>query len=203
MKPIHKMTTQDITELVKRVDKKLWVYIGVGSVLFVLFMWFICWPAWFKRVEIERESKLLEGKLITVETLKRRKPDMVKDKEHYQQLIKGVKEKLFGPGETAFLLGAISRLAEINDISIIASRPKEYDSKFPSPFDKQYEGSLFEFTVEGNYHQMGHFISSIEANPKVLRIQSFDLKPPIRDESEYTTIASMALSAVSLKEKKQ
>jgi hypothetical protein len=199
MKPINEWTVSDILSYLKSVDKKTWIMIGVATFVTLLFGLLVFGPAWIARPKVIREIQLLKGRIVTVETLKRKKSEMLQNQEHYESLIKGVKERLFKPGETAFLLGMISKLAEESKVSIVASKPMEYDGKFPAPFNTRYAGSLFEFSLEGDYHSLGNFVSRIESHEKVLRIQSFSMTA-FQSGNRGLIRANLTLSAVSLQQ---
>lgn len=188
---------KNILDFLKKVDKKTWIQISLGLVFGSLLVFFIIWPAWIKRVEIHSKIKALEGQIKTLEILSQKKAEWSKNKETYLQLIQATKGRLLEPGEAALLLGAISKLAKESRTSIIASQPKEFLDKFPPPFDLQYEARLYDFSLEGAYHDMGAFISRIESNPKLLRIQLFSLLP--NEANPKSRAGSITLSAVSVK----
>ena len=200
MKPFTQWTSADVLEFLKSVDKKTWIKIGVGSGIGILFIVFIGIPAWFVRPGIKSRLSDIQGQIQMVETLKLKKPLLLKSKTEVLNFIQTSKEKLFKPGETSLLLGAISRLADESKVSIIASSPKEATEKFPAPFDAKYEANLYDFTIEGGYHEIGTLIGRIESNPKMFRIQDFQLRPNQTKGKEATQVASMTVAAVSVKE---
>lgn len=197
MKPFRQWNAQDFIEFGKKIDKKTWIKIGAGSVGTVVFIFFIVWPAWINRIGLKSKIAEIEGQIRQVETLQIRKPVLIKTKEDSIKFIKNVKESLFQAEETSLLLGAISKLADESKVSIIASSPKDFLDKFPEPFNQQYQASLYDFSIEGGYHEIGNFISRIESNPKLLRIQEFSLRPS--QENEKMHLANMTISAVSFK----
>lgn len=203
MKPLNQWTAADVInllELLKKVDKKIWIRVGIGVVAFAILFGLIIWPAWFRRVQIRSQIAKVKGQIITVETLNRKKPEWLQNQSDYTKFIQSAKERLYMPGETSLLLGAIAKLADESKINIVASRPKDLVDKFPVPFDEQYEGNIYDFTVEGSYHALGEFISKIESNPKLLRVRLFLLDP--KEVSPETHIADVSLSAVSFKKGK-
>ncbi len=199
MKPTPAASSKSgISDRIKSVDKKTGALYGSLLLFGVLFLYFMVWPAWFIRPGLRTKIKVLKGKMSTAETLLKKKPELLRRREEYLEFIGQVKTRVYGPGESSLLLGPISKLAEESLVTIAASQPKTVDGKFPAPFDTQYEGTLYEFNVEGGYHELGRFVSLIESNTKLLRVQSFQLKP--RDEDPKRHGASLTLSAVSQKQ---
>ena len=200
MKPIQQWTSADILELVKKVDKKTWVTISVVAGLGILILAFVVWPAWVTRFKIRAELSVVENQMRTVSTLEKRKPEWDRNKSVYQKFIQDAKARLYTSGEVSLLLGQISKLAKDSKVSIVASKPKDFVGEFPKPFNEQYQGNLYDFTVEGGYHDLGGFMGRIENNPKLLQIQIFELKP--NDQSPKSQLVSISLSAVSFKKDK-
>lgn len=200
MKPLNQWSVQDIRGVIQGIDRKAWIKIGAGVTGAVVFLVFIFWPAWMLRPGVRRQVRELEDKIRVMETLTVRRPVLFKTKEDSLKVIQAAKEQLFQPGGTTLLLGSISQLADESKVKIIASSPKDVVEKFPEPFDTQYEGSLYEFTVEGGYHDIGLFVSKIESQAKLLRIHSFYLRPNKESENAVAHLADLGISAVSLKE---
>lgn len=200
MKPINEMTSADVLALIKGVDKKTWIKIGVGSLVFMIFLNFIGGPAWIQRWEVKGKTKSVKEQIRNLQTMVVRKPVLQKTKEKQVAYINNAKEKLYQPGETSLLLGAVSKMANESKISIISSSPKEFNEKFPAPFDTQYEANLYDFTVEGGYHEVATLIATIESNPKLLRVQTFQLKPNLNKAQGGKIISTLTISAVSAKE---
>ena len=197
MKPLNQLTTQDLIQMAKEVDRKTWYKIAGGVVGGIVLLVFLIWPAWFKRVQIRVEINDIKNQLAGLELLNQQKPELLKHQEEYKKYIQNAKPRLYQPGETSLLLGSISKLADQSKVAILASKPEEGEQTFPAPFDQQYDGDLYQFTVEGGYHALGEFISKIENNSKLLRVQVFTLSP--QEEKAQSHEAEMVLSVVSLK----
>ena len=197
MKPIQQWTSADIIDFFKSVDKKTWIQIGVGTAIAVVLLIFIVWPAWVVRLDVRKQIKTIENQMKSLETLGPKRDQWVKDKAEYIKIIEAAKKRLFAPGETSLLLGQISKKAEEAKISITSSMPKEYDAKFPDPFDKQYESSLYQYSLEGGYHEVGKFLASIESNEKLLQVQTVQINPS--DTSDKQHIATVLVTAVAVK----
>ena len=200
MKPLNQITTADLIEFAKGVDPKTWIKIGIGAAIFALLYFFILSPAWFKRPEVHQKILATETQIVGVKNAMRKRPEWIREQETFQKFIKDSKERIYAPGESSLLLGMISKLAEESKVTVVASKPKMFDGKLPVPFDKEYEANAYDFTLEGGYHEIGSFISKIESNPKLLRVQSFTVRS--REEDPKKHLIDLSLSAVSFKQRK-
>lgn len=194
---ITQMTPEQVVEIVKGVDKKTWIkaaaVLSVGAVLFV----FLIYPAWIKRFEIKAKAEASKAQIAQTNALFRKRPELVKIKEDSLSFIKDSKERMYTPSEASLLLGVISKMANDSKVSIVSSKPRPFEGKLPAPFDTQYEASLYDVTVEGGYHAVGDFVSRLESNPKILRIQIFNIHS--KENSHNVHLADFTLSAVSIK----
>lgn len=197
MKPIQQWTAADIIDFLKSVDKKTWIKIAVGAGIAAVLIVFIVWPAWIMRLDIRKQIKTIEGQMKSLETLGPKRAEWLKNKELYLKIIEEAKKRLFIPQETSLLLGQISKKAEDAKISIISSMPKEYDSKFPPPFDQQYDASLYQYSLEGGFHEVGKFLASIESNDKLLQLQTAHILP--NEASQKSHSATVLVTAVAIK----
>jgi hypothetical protein len=200
MKPLNQMTSADILDMVKKIDKKTWIKIGIGAGAAAVVIIFIVWPAWISRIGVRQQVRDLKGQITQTQSLLLRQPQLLKDKEKFLKFSQEVKGRMFEPGETSLLLGVVSKMAQESQVSIVSSAPKPFQGKFPPPFDTQYEASAYDFTVEGGYHQLGEFASKIENHPKVLRVQSFHITPQEKTADRH--LASVSLTAVASKKAK-
>ena len=200
MKNLSQITQQEIIDFLKEVDKKTWIRIGIGTGIGLLLIVFVIWPAWFKRPQVRSQMKALEGQIMVTQALFLKKPQLLKNKVEYAQFISQAKSRLYSPGESSLLLGAISKLAVESNVSVVASMPKDSGAKFPTPFDKAYEGNMYDFSLEGGYHNLGQFISKVESNGKLLRVETFSVK--YRPENPTSHLSEISMSAVSLKKDK-
>jgi len=198
-KPFTQWTGADFLMVLKSLDKKTWIQVVSGGLIAAVLGYFIIYPAWFKRAGMKSLIAVTEGQIIKLQTLKRNERGWRDDKEKYLQYIHDVKQRLYLPGETALLLGKISKIAEQTGVSIVSSMPQDVASvQFPKPFDEKFKPELYDFVVEGGYHQLGQFISQIESSPKILRVENFRLSP--LDDYRDRHMAKFTLSAVSLTE---
>ena len=197
MKPLNQITKEDVLNFIKSIDKKTWIKIGIIAVAAVIVFTFVFLPAWITRLEIRKKLKDLENQKAITQNLLLKQPELIKNKENFYKFSVEVKNKLYQPEETSLLLGVISKLAQDSKVSIVASNPRKFEGKFPPPFDTQYEANAYDFTVEGGFHNLADFVSKIENNPKVLRIQTFLVLPQDKNYEKHT--ASLSLTVVSTK----
>lgn len=201
MKPLSQMTTQDLIALAKSIDKATWIKIGVGLLVALVLGYLFVIPAWIKRPALKTQIAAVQGQIVQLQTLRRNKTAWTQDKEASLKYMKEVKDRLYFPGESALLLGKISKLADESQIKIVASTPHDAKTEFPKPFDTKYKADYFDFTVEGGYHQIAEFVSRIESYEKILRVESFTVTP--QDKITDRHVVNLTLSAVSYKEPPQ
>lgn len=200
MKPLNQWTTSDLIDLAKKVDVKIWIKIGIGMAIASVVVIFFIWPAWFERTKVLGQIRTIQGQIETLEMLTSKKDEWLKNQTEFKKFIQDTRTRLFQSSETSLLLGTISKLADESKVSIIASRPKDAAEEIPAPFKQQYKENLFDFTVEGTYHAVATFVSRIESNPKLLRIQAYQLKP--REKSPETHLGDITMSAISVEKGK-
>jgi hypothetical protein len=198
LKALSKLKSSDVTTFLKKVDKKTWIKIAGGVAGSIVLLVFVIWPAWVTRWEIRSELQETVTQITTTQGLLQKKPALLKDQAVLSAASAGIRSRLYLPGETSLLLGAVSKLAQQSNVAIVSSAPKTFDKPLPSPYDEQYAINLYDFTLEGGYHELADFVSRIENNPKVLRIQTFDLLP--QDKEAQKHMAEMTLMAASLKQ---
>lgn len=194
---ITQMTPEQIVDIVKGVDRKIWIKAAIIVSIAGVLTYFLIYPAWIKRFEIKSQTESIKAQIAQTNALFRKRPEFVKIKEDSQGFIKDSKQRMYTPSEASLLLGVISKMANDSKVSIVSSKPRPFEGKLPAPFDAQYEASLYDVTVEGGYHAVGDFVSRLESNPKILRIQILDIHK--RDGSDAVHIADFTLSAVSIK----
>jgi len=200
IKPIQEWTGADFILFAKSVDRKTWIRVGGIALAVVLFAVFVGWPAWFMRTHVKTMIQVIEGQIVRLETQRRNEKGWRKDKEECEKFIAGVHRRLYDMNRLSLLLGEISKLAEESGVSVIASRPQDKPESFPKPYDAKYRADLYDFTVEGDYHALGRFISRIESHERQLRVQFFNINP--REKNPESHILNLTLSAVSLTETK-
>ncbi len=198
LESLKSLDKEKIIDFLKNVDKKTWIKIGISAAVALLFIIIIVWPAWITRIEVHNKIRALEGQILTTQALFNKKPMLVRNKQEYSAYSTSAKKRIYPPGESSLLLGVISKMAEDTKVAIVASKPKAFEATFPPTFKQQYEGSAYDFTVEGGYHDLAKFISRIESNTKLLRVELFHVIP--REETPKSHLADISFSAVSFKQ---
>lgn len=197
---LSEITPADILEFLKTVDKKTWIKVGIASSIGLVLLVFIIYPAWIGRVEVKAKLEATRGQVAQTNNLFRKKPELSRLKEESLLFAKASKERMYTPSEASLLLGTISKMANDSKVSIVASKPKPPEGKFPVPFDAQYESSLYDVTLEGGYHALADFVSRVEANEKILRIQSLSFHPRTEEDKQKGLLADVTLAAISVKQ---
>ncbi len=197
---LSQLTPADILAMLKKVDKKTWIKVGSAAAVLGVLLYVLIIPAWFKRVEVKTQVQALKGQVSTTYNLFRKKPELLRIKEDCLKASKEARDRMYTPGEASLLLGTISKMAQASNVTMLASKPKAAEGKFPKPFDDQFEASLYDFTVEGGYHAVGDFISRIESNDKILRILSLTIR--VKENSPQAHLVDISISAVSTKKPK-
>lgn len=195
---LQQLNVNEILDFIKKVDKNTWIKIAVIAAVFLMFGVFIFWPAWISRLEIRGKIKNTEEQMQTLENLSGKKASWLRNKEDYLALINGAKNRLFKADEASLLLGYVSKLAKESNVGIISAVPKDAANvKFPKPYDEQYVVNVYDFTLEGGYHELGDMLAKLESNEKLLQIQTVKILPS-EDLPEKHTI-NIGLTAVSSK----
>ncbi len=198
-KPFTQWTGEDVVLFLKSFDRETWIKVGIGAVVLGLFTYFIAIPAWITRGDLQQKASAVEGQIIRLQTLKRNEKNWLSQKEETLTYIQTIKERLYSPGETSLLLGLVSKIAEEAKVSIVASKPREGETiEFPEPYSSRYHAELYDFGLEGGYHEIGKFMEKIESYHKILRVEAFQLNPAKEDQKGH--IAELTLSAIILKE---
>ena len=190
----------DIVKYVKGIRKDVWIKIGIATAAVLILIVVFIWPAWITRLVIRGKMGDLQKQVKTTQGLLQKKPLLLKDKANIVKFNSEVKNRLYEEGETSLLLGSVSKLALESGVSVVSSTPKSFNGTFPPPFDSLYMAGVYDFTIEGGFHELADFVSKIENYGKVLRIQSFYLRDS--DESPADKrLADISLIAVAKKKK--
>ncbi len=197
MKPVTQWTARDIVAFIQSFDMRTRILAATGLAFMIIFTVFIALPAWVDRPAIIEKIKTIQLQRMSYQNLVRIKPQMIEERKRAAEYIQRAKDRLYSSQEASLLLGAISRLAKETRVTILSSKPKELENVFPAPFNDQYQAFIYDFTVEGAYHDIGRFVSKIESNPKLLRIQRIRILP--KDATSNIQTADLELSATSFK----
>lgn len=200
MKPAFEIKSLDVAAWIKGLSPASKIKLGVGVCFFAAFCAGVAYPAWFAAGEVKQNISDLEGQIARVESLKKNEKTWLKQRKELSDYIKQVRGKLFLPGETSLLLGRVAELADRNKVLVVASKPSDEKLRFPDPYEAQLKAERYDFVFEGGYHDIGRFIADLEAYPKFLKIQLFEMKPNAANASRHA--AALTIIAVSLKENK-
>ncbi len=195
LKKINTLDTKTIIAWAKEVDRKTWIMVAVGVVVFAVLYVFLIGPAWFQRPALIKKVADVEIQTVRLNALLPRKPELLKQKEEVKIFIESFQKRLFREDEMAFLLGRISKIANDAQVELLSSRPMEQSEAFPAPYGDKYKKFIYLVTVEGGYHQIADLVSRLESSAQYFQIQSLSIVP--QASSVGKQVADIKLMAVS------
>ncbi len=187
MKMPNQWTTGEVIEFAKRVDKKTWVAVAIGSVVFFLVIVFLVFPAWIERPLLRRDVESMQAQIRQVNALSQKRAGWEKDEKILGALIEKTRVRVFTQDELGLLLGQVSKKASESRVDVLASKPMTEQTVFPAPYGAKYQPSGYEFTVQGGYHDIAYLASRIEGNEKLLRIQSLRIVASEKSPERHIT----------------
>jgi Tfp pilus assembly protein PilO len=177
MKPLNRWTSAEVIAFVKSVDKKVWVIVLSGAVIFLLMVVLLIVPAWIERPMLRRDIESMEAQIRQVNILNQKRLIWEKDQKVFSSLIDGTRARVFTAEDMGLLLGQVSKMAVESGVDVLASRPSNEKTVFSAPYNLKYQSNGYEFTVQGGYHDLGKLTSRIETHHKLLRIRSLEIVP--------------------------
>lgn len=175
MKIPSQWTSGQIIEFAKRVDKKTWGAIVIGSVAFLIIVVFLVFPAWVARPLLRRDIEDMQAQIRLVHTLSQKRAVWEENQKTFGGLIERTHGRVFTADDLGLLLGQISKMASESRVDVLASKPMNEKIVFGAPYNTKYQPSGYEFTVQGGYHDLGMMVSRIENHEKLLRIRSLQV----------------------------
>lgn len=194
MKPRNQWNTADVIDFVKGIDKKTWLVVISGAAGILLLLVFLILPAWIERPLLRRDLQSMESQIRQVEALSKKRSGWEENQSAYGAVIVKAEDRLFTSEAMGLILGQISKMASESRVDVIASKPFVEKSTFPAPFAAKYHPKGYEFTVQGGYHDLARFVSLVESHPKLLRIQSLQVRPSEKETERH--FASIRLWAI-------
>ncbi len=192
---ISNLKVSDIVAAVKEWDRQTWIYVGSGTVIFLLFFAFLFVPAWCKRPVLNKQCAEASAQMARLKVLNAKKPQLEAQKKEIQELMTGFQAKLFSNEEASLLLGKLSKLAQDAQVDLLSSHPVEGSEPFPAPYSSKYSKYVYQITVEAPYHSLGALVGLIEAYPRYLQVQSLDIVPQVNKQGRL--VADIKIMAVS------
>ncbi len=177
MKPLKQWTFADVIAFAKSVDKKTWVTLLFAGVGFLGVVIFLVIPAWIERPLLRRDIQSMEAQIRQVKALSQKRQGWEEKQKIFGALIEDAEKRVFTEESMGLLLGQISKMASESRVDMLASKPLTEKAVFPAPYNLKYQPSGYEFTVQGEYHDLGLLASRIEGHGKLLRIQSLSIVP--------------------------
>jgi hypothetical protein len=175
MKMPNQWTTGEIIEFAKRVDKKTWGAVAIGSTAFLLVLVFLVFPAWIERPLLRRDIESMQAQIRQVNALSQKRAAWQQDEKVLGALIEKTQGRVLTADGLGLLLGQISKMANETRVDVLASKPFNDKVLFAAPYNAKYQPSGYEFTLQGGYHDLGTLVSMIEGYEKLLRIRSLQI----------------------------
>jgi hypothetical protein len=194
MKPVRPFNKEEVISFLKKIDKKTWGSLAVNFVGIILAWIFFIEPAWFARPRMRDEMQKIDVQLKQFQTLGQKRPVWTDNEKAFSRIINETKARIYKEGESALLLGQVSRLADEARVDVMASKPIKATVSFPDPFQNIFNPVAYDFTLRGGYHSLGQLIAGIENYPKLLRIQSIQITGS--NDSPEKSIAQLELVAL-------
>ncbi|MBI4115826.1 MAG: type 4a pilus biogenesis protein PilO [Candidatus Omnitrophica bacterium] len=191
-------TVKDIVARFRKLDRKTKIRLLAICGGALLSIPFIFWPAWVGRIQLQGKITILRSQIELAKKQIAQEPKLLEEKKGYEITIKEVNSKLHTEKETHELLGFLDNLTEKTEVSILSSSPKENEIKLAEPFNERYGTVSYSLNLEGGYHQLGSFVSEIENNSKILRVNELSILP--REEIPATHMIQMEIAAFYQKE---
>ena len=195
MKPVNQWKKEKVIEFLKSVDKKTWltgmvVLVGVGLLWFTLIA-----PAWIERPQLRSRLQAMDAQVRQFGDLSQRRKIWKQNEAAFGKIIQEARAKIYKEGESALLLGQVSKIAENAGADIVASKPRIDKVVFPAPFQDRFRAVNYDLTMRGGYHALGKLTAGIESQSRLLRIQSLQILP-VADDPEKQTV-QYCLSVIS------
>ncbi len=194
MKMPTQWTTGEIIEIAKRVDKKTWVAIAIGTVASLLVLIFLVFPAWIERPLLRRDIESMQAQIRQVKALSQKRAAWEREQKVFGALIDKTRGRVFTADGLGLLLGQISKMASESRVDVLASKPMSEKVVFPAPYNAKYLLSGYEFSVQGGYHDLGTLVSRIENCENLLRVRSLQIVSS--EKSQDRQVVGLRLWAV-------
>ena len=94
----------------------------------------------------------------------------------YEQKIDIYKQKLSKEGDKSWLIEQLNAIADKAKFSILSINPDEKKSSSVDYFDR----ISVKIEAEGNFHQLGEFVSRVESLEQFIKILSIEIDKPIQ-----------------------
>ena len=194
MKSLKSLPLANVFSFLGSLDRKTWLIIFCGIVLFVLILFFLIIPAWVERPALRRDIQSMSAQIRQVTELNKKRGQWEEDQKVFAALLERTRARVFTDEDMGLLLGLVSKMASESRVDLLASKPMTEKAVFAAPYHLKYKPSGYEFSVQGGYHDLGVFVSRIEGHEKLLRIHGLEIIPTEKTPERH--IANLTLWAI-------
>ncbi len=188
----------EILNYVQKLDKKVRIQLGAGTLTVFLLFFVIFWPAWFVRPSLKGKIQNMKTSLATAETKIRLEPQMLKEKKECATFLQGSASRFFTESEAQGLIGILTEIGEKNDVKFLSTKPEKSVGNIPDAYKEKYIPLAYLVAVEGGFHSLGSFVSDIENYSKILRVDEFSVTP--QEEEPHQLVGEIRVTGFLLKQ---
>ncbi len=184
----------EFMDVLKSIDKIVWAYVAAGVLVVNLLVVYLVIPSWIDRPRLHNEVREMNGQIQQANALEQKRKSWEKDQKIFEDFVADAKSRLFKVDETTLLLSQIAKMASLARIEVLSSKPLDEKMVLPAPYNQKYQPAGYQIAVQGGYHEIGNFVSRIENNDKLLRVQSVQIEAD--KKSEGKSIAELKIWAI-------
>ncbi len=180
------MITVKVNEILKSLDKKFLMRIGIlyGGILF--FFLVLVLPSCSRSASVKSRLSQIKGQLAAEHAKIAQALRLQKNREIFANEIRLAEVRFFTEDELPQLLTMVSDLARKYNLQVTASKPaveKEPPISGPPPVAASvppppkifYSTHEFEVGLSGGYHSLGSFLSALRKYPKIIQIRKLSI----------------------------
>ena len=189
---------KEILKYFRQLDRKSQIRLGATSGLGIFFVFFIAWPAWVVRPQVESQIRGLRENLTLAESKIRLEPKILEEQRQYETFIQNAWGHLLTENEAQGLIGILNELGEKADVKLLSTQPQTDLPAVPDVFKGKYVATSYVLAVEGGFHALASFVSEIENYSKILRVDELSISP--REEETGSLVGEVRVTAFLLKQ---
>ncbi len=169
----------DLMEEFNKLDMQKCFLAGVGLVFVYYILFFDSGKAIDAQIAQQRQSQQQNSSAL--QQVRKALDDKVRFEEDIQNISRNMKDfqTYFSPDgmNINVLQGRISKLAENHSLIVNQMEPKERESEFP-----KYRETAVNFSVEGPFHNVMEFVSSLTKQERALDFSTMNFKSTVKGD---------------------
>ncbi len=169
----------DLMEEFNKLDMQKCFLAGVGLVFVYYILFFDSGKAIDAQVAQQRQSQQQNSSAL--QQVRKALDDKVRFEQDIQNISRNMKDfqTYFSPEgmNINVLQGRISKLAENHSLIVNQMEPKERESEFP-----KYQETAVNFSVEGPFHNVMEFVSSLTKQERALDFSTMNFKSTVKGD---------------------